>query len=109
MPAAHELVTVFAGDQYLHDFYLTDDVTGVPNDVTGQTFSVKVLTSEYGEVVPGVTATAAVLDGPSGWVRVTISEANTTSLRAIEPRCVLRLRNDTVSDTILSWPVEVLP
>lgn len=113
MPVAHPLQVAYSTDPYLHDFHLVTGEPGavVPWNVTGTTWSARVLDDEYGALLPSITATVAVLDGAAGIVRLTITQAKVAELLGTESsRTVwVRIRNDTIEQTVLSVPVEFRP
>jgi hypothetical protein len=101
MPAKHPQVEVVAGDIYLHDFNF-QNADGTPIIVTGNTYSVKV-TLEWDGAEIDCNATAVVLDGPGGVVRVQILAADTLTLFDTPGAIVVRLRNDTLQTTLLTY------
>ena len=113
MPVAHPLQVAYSTDPYLHDFHLVTGEPGatVPWNVTGHTWSARVLDDEFGAYLPGTTATVAVLDGPAGIIRLTITQPEVAELLGTESsRTVwVRIRNDTTQQTVLSVPVEFRP
>lgn len=101
----HPPISIVAGDEYVHDFNLTD-LNGVPINITGRTFSLKVFRDGH---PIAVTSTVTITAPIGGTLRVTVPEAQTTLLAENGREFVARLRDDSLKRTVLSWPLEVTP
>lgn len=94
---------IIVGDAYIHDFILEADDQNTPENLTGQTFSVKIFDHFGGTEQIVAAATALVTNGPGGTVRVFVPATVIQMLALTQDDIYLRLRWDDIETTVLGW------
>lgn len=92
---------VVPGDAYRHDFHFTL-ANGDPRDITTEVFSAKLYHGSDGPELESL-ATATIMSGAGGVLRVAMSAADTELAFELCDAPYMRIRNESLEKTIVSF------